>query len=173
MSTALHFDVAMAIVSLGHGEFFSPIMILWDHHCINGPSLTEMLCDAWLCLKVFGYYSFRHFFCFNLILFIFWDSNYIYARSFDIIPNINMQFLHFYSVNPSPLAFLYFVLCLDSSSLYCIRKLSLGREPGWKKEKNKSMILLICLQVHQLSGTSNFLLNKHSDFCFHFSYSTF
>lgn len=34
------------------------------------------------------------------------------------------------SLPPSPLAFLYFVLCLDSSSLYCIRKLSLGREPG-------------------------------------------
>lgn len=83
-----------------------------------------------------------------------------------------MQLFHFYSIF-TPHIFFIFVLCLVSSSLYCIRKLSLGREPGRKKGKNKSVILLICFQVHQLSETSSLLLSSYHDFCFHFSYCTF
>ena len=35
-------------------EFFSSIIILWDHHCIWGPLLPEMsLCGMWLYIHIY------------------------------------------------------------------------------------------------------------------------
>lgn len=100
-------------------------------------------------------------FSLKIILFIIWDSNYMCVRSFGTVPNISMQLFHLFSLSP---CFSLFLCCAWTPVLFImVRKLSLGREPGWKK-KTKSMMLLICLQVHQLSVISNLLLSWTSDF---------
>ena len=73
------------------------------------------------------------FFCFSFILFIIWNSNYMCVRSFDTVPNINMQLFHFL-FSPSP-CFSLFLCCAWTPVLFImVRKLSLGREPGWKQD---------------------------------------
>lgn len=116
------------------------IYVLWFPYVNLALSLLNFLELLSQCFPVYwgsflAVVSSEHFFCFSSILFK--DHSFYHLRlqlyvcwSFGTVPNINMLF-HLLAFS----CFSLFLCCAWSPVLFImVRKLSLGREPGWKKD---------------------------------------